>query len=592
MSQSLKALGDLPKPDLTGKSTARGYVENTPEFRRIYDLPRRPQGIPEWMVEEMTQWLKTPEGTWSLRVVQAQALRELYDYGGTFVAAGVGHGKTLISLLAPVVVGAERPTLVVPAALRDKTIAEAWEVYADHWQIPRIGMHDDPAAELTVISYEMLGIARYADWLDRRSPDLLIFDEVHKIKNRGAAVTRRVSRYMAANPDARVVAMSGTVTQRSLRDFSHVMSWCLKPEHTPLPQKKEELEVWARAVDRKVDRRPDPGALKQLIARDTWDEAQSDPQRRLAAIREGVYRRLSDTPAVAYTTSASVEASIYLSTIKIDNPDTRALLDEVRETKLLDDDELLPQDVWRVSRQIALGFYYRWEPQAPPEWMRARKLWRCFVRDAIGEDPEASIYDSELVVAQAVDRFEAGKGGDPMLARGVSLLADWRAIRGTFEPNPVPQWFTSAVLEQIAEHLRSQPPTLVWVEHRCVGERLSALLGVPFFANKGRSADGQQVEAWDRKQHAVLSIAANCTGRNLQAWNRNLIVTPMPNGGPWQQLMGRTHRQGQEEDEVFFDVVEACNQNADDLSQARADALYIQTMTGEPQKLVLATKIP
>jgi len=614
---SLEHLGEL-RP--TGQSSAKGRVANTAEFRRVYSLGRRPQGLPAWMVEEMTEWLKTEDGTWTLREVQAQALRELYDFGGVFVAAGVGHGKTLISLLAAMVVEAERPTLVVPAALRQKTLDEARDVYSEHWEIPVVGEWDDPAAQLKVISYEMLGRAEKADWLDRRKPDLLIFDEVHKLKNRTAAVTRRVARFMAEHKptkDVRVVAMSGTVTQRKLADFAHVMSWCLGPEHSPVPQVKEELETWGRAVDRKVERRPDPGALTQLVEKAAWQEACAvkHPTHRateqLKIVRSGLYDRFAATKGVIYTTTASVEASIYMGVLPIECGETKDAIEVMRETKSLAmtfgehfeteetpeavRDELLPQDTWRISRQMALGFYYVWDPPAPVEWMTARKAWRRFAREVIGDDPEHSPYDSELTVINAVDRIEADKpwhiDNPAMLAEGIPHLSAWREVRDAFTPNPVPRWFTDEPLEAIVASLRPNQPTLVWVEHRCVGEKLADMLGVPYFANKGLSSDGQSIEQWDTTRHAVVSIAANSTGRNLQGWHRNLVVTPMPNGGAWQQMMGRTHRQGQENDEVYFRRVVACETNEDDYLKALNDAEYVELMTGEPQKLRMADKI-
>jgi len=574
-----------------GRSSAKGYVEHTAEFRRVYNLPRRAQGMPEWAVREMTEWLKQPEGTWTLLESQAQAFRELYDLRGVFLAMGVGHGKTLVSLLASEVVGCERPTLVVPACLRDKTIREAQEVYQEQFKIPSIGLHNDRRAKLQVISYEQLGRAPFADWLERRDPDMLIFDEVHKIKNRSAAVTRRVLRFMRSRSPTRdivVVAMSGTMLGRSIKDCAHIMSMCLGPEFCPLPQIPEELDTWARAVDREVERRPDFGALK-LLQKETEDPPD------LESIRAALSRRISDTPGVVYTATASVEASIYMHFLDVYAEGSRERVDEMKQTRTLGhDDTLLPQDIWRHSREMALGFFYEWDPPAPPDWLAARKAWRRFVREMIGDSPDESDHDSELVVANAVDAYERGRmagtqGLDAQMERGTRDLFAWREIKDAFKPNNVARWFSDTALQQIAASLKH--PTLVWVEHRAVGERLSEILGVPYFAKKGFDRNGHFVQDWDPSKHAVVSTASVTTGFNLQAWGYNLIVTPMPGGLVWQQMMGRTHRQGQTRDEVHFTATIGGSVNRRDYERAVADAQFQQTMQQEPQKLALADEV-
>ena len=83
-------------------------VANDVEMRRILDLPRRPQEWDEAKTEKartlMTNWLKTPNGTWRLNAIQARMLVEAADYGvlcGPNVQAG--GGKTLASMLLPTV---------------------------------------------------------------------------------------------------------------------------------------------------------------------------------------------------------------------------------------------------------------------------------------------------------------------------------------------------------------------------------------------------------------------------------------------------------------------------------------------------------
>src|SRR5690606_28808723 len=108
-----------------------------------------------------------------------------------------GAGKTLISYLAPCILDAKRPLLILPAKLKEKTRRE-FRTLAYHWR----GPHPDA---FRIESYELLGRMNAGNKLDdkgrvvrpgfleRYNPDLIILDEFHKAKNiRGAAVAKRL----------------------------------------------------------------------------------------------------------------------------------------------------------------------------------------------------------------------------------------------------------------------------------------------------------------------------------------------------------------------------------------------------------------
>src|SRR5678816_4636049 len=100
----------------------------------------------------------------TLRPIQALALVEAAETGGLFAPIRVGGGKTLLSLLLPVVLGAERPLLLLPAKLIEKT-RRAMHALQQHWRIAR---------HTRLVSYELLGRAQAAELLDRFEPDLII----------------------------------------------------------------------------------------------------------------------------------------------------------------------------------------------------------------------------------------------------------------------------------------------------------------------------------------------------------------------------------------------------------------------------------
>src|SRR5665213_22043 len=208
--------------------------KHTSELKRILDLPRRAPVIAPALVDEMTNLLRTPNGTMRLKPLQALALYEMMQCQGAFLPLDVGEGKTLISLLAPYVLDAKQPIMLLPAHLIQKTHREQ-EALSKHWRIPN---------NIRLMSYQILGLVQSADELEIYRPDLIVFDESQKAKNRSAAVVRRLCRYMDAHPETKCVAMTGTIMRKSLRDFAHILRWCLKMG-APVPLTDGELDEWA-----------------------------------------------------------------------------------------------------------------------------------------------------------------------------------------------------------------------------------------------------------------------------------------------------------------------------------------------------------
>lgn len=208
----------------------------------------------------------------------------------------------------------------------------------------------------------------------------------------------------------------------------------------------------------------------------------------------------------------------------------------------------------------------------PEEWLEPRKQWARFVREILRGNRRG--IDTEDQVAKAC---RAG-------ALDSDILDAWQAVRPTFEPNTVPVWIDDAMLRAAAGWLEEERG-LCWVEHRAFGQRLADLANVPYFARNGCDASGLAIEDMPAGP-CVLSIASNSEGRNLQdRWSKNLIVSCPPNGRIWEQLAGRTHREGQQADEVTFDVAMACIEQWKALQQALKDAQYIEHTTGQAQKL-------
>lgn len=516
----------------------------------------------------MTALLRTPQGQMRLRQTQALALYEAGTEGGLFGPIGVGEGKTLITLLVAWVLAAKRPVLVLPASLIKKTEREQKEL-AKHWLIPN---------HIRIVSYEALGRVQMASFLAEYKPDLLIFDECHKLKNKRAAVTRRIARHMQEHPDTKVIALSGTIMKKSLLDFGHILRWCLK-DKAPVPSTQAELEQWALAIDEKVNDfvRFDPGALT------VFSGGNDD----LNAVREGFRQRLVETPGVVSTIGKGerVDATLIIRALRYDvAPETDQHFRKLRQEMQTPDGWQLSEavDVWRHAKELALGMYYRWNPRPPEEWRRARRDWGAFVRDVLSR---SRTLDSELQVVQACDAGQLEN----------DYLEQWRYERDLprengrpFTPNVEAVWCDDSALAACLEWMRE--PGLVWTEHTLFAERLAKVSGCKYFGSKGLAADGTFIDDAPNDKSIIVSLDANREGRNLQKkWNRNLLTSCQEGADVLEQVIGRTHRSETPFDEVYFDILLGCKEHAKAWRRAYAGAGAIQATTGAASKLLIAT---
>jgi len=111
------------------------------------------------------------------------------------------------------------------------------------------------------------------------------------------------------------------------------------------------------------------------------------------------------------------------------------------------------------------------------------------------------------------------------------------------------------------------------------------------FRRRGLPVYGAGTEPPAKAETCVMSIKAHGTGRNLQAWARNILTAFPPNGTTVEQAVGRTHRPGQEADEVTVDFFIPHSSVEADIEKALADAEYIEQTQGNRMKLLAATWI-
>lgn len=527
-----------------------GEVRNTAELKRVLALPERdPDKVGELIAAPLTARLKTPQGTMALWPKQALALAEAADYEGAMVLLPVGEGKTLITYLLPAVLNAQlESVLIVRAALLQKT-ANDFLTLKKHW---------NAKSAHRIVTYET--VSRDPDILNRLKPKLIIADECHKLKDPKAACTKRVYRYMKENPETTFVGLSGTVAQRSFKDYWHLMQWALPKGLQPLPYGFKEMETWTEALDSKMKVRRGLGALT------VWGDD-------VPTVRKAYGEKLRKTPGIVTIQNPKVRASLTIELVELKIPAIEEALKEMRRTWATPGGEEFCEavDLWRHAREIANGFYYKWDPEPPKEWLEARSEFMKFVR---GKLQGSRKLDTMAQVCDAyADAFE---------------VLEWKEIAPSFKLRTVavPLEGQTALRDYVASW-QSFNEGLVWVEHRAAGEWLHSQTPYPYFS-KGGNSENPWFHIDEYKKPAIVSVKAIGEGFNLQRYSKNLVLNCLPLGSAWEQMIGRTHRQGQKADNVHVEVLITAEEQRAGFWQAVKDAHYVQDTTGQRQKLCYA----
>lgn len=552
------------------------------EYDRVFAVPRRPIPDPTAiesieLAKELTALLrrvpvpypfKRPED--HLYATQALALREIWEQRGAVLPIRVGAGKSLLCYLTIAVMKPKRPMLLVPAAMVLDTEVE-WRKFERDWRGPRF-------EDVVVLSYEKVsnpssaekalqdGTVIYPDIMERHKPDLIVMDECDRASDVTATGTIRIGRYIE-NHRPVVVAMSGTLIRRSLKDASHILQWALGDDNCPLPKVEQfkALQAWSDALDArggKGGKRTEPGALLEQLTpeeRQAYNAADSaDDARGVVCGMVGI--RLLETKGVCGSQDGPLAVPGRIDPRYVKDEDD-ALEEQYR--LLLDGDEENNRARWTLpdgflmpdARALAMplvtlgmGFLLLQEPRPPETYSLCRSAYNAAVREVVEKRPDLRL-DSEFVVRKAIR-----EGRLPEMAE---LLKDWeseqrgyRETTGFAQPPSVPLWFSDEVVDEVKAWL-DQETGVVWVGYVALGNKLSKALKLPYFGASKVDATGRHVTKLKKGEPAILS-AASC-GRGLNGMqflhHRQLWLT-----APSEQPLARLHRAGQMADMVYNDV--------------------------------------
>lgn len=199
-------------------------------------------------------------------------------------------------------------------------------------------------------------------------------------------------------------------------------------------------------------------------------------------------------------------------------------------------------------------------------------------------DPETGLIDVDPT-GETLARWRNETAQPATAAPGLTIglwdaADDWFDERVKPQPPTATAWIDYFLLEDVMRRVEeTDEPTLVWYGHTAVADALG-LMGLEVCRPK-EDPDPE------RPRNLAVSIKSHNTGLNLQAWRRNIVVCPPSSALDWEQLLGRTHRQNQEEDVEVIVYGSSVFMRAA-LVKAVRRARSIQQMKGLPQRLCTA----
>jgi hypothetical protein len=611
-----------------------------------------------------------PEG-FALRDLQIDAAYTYEVYGGLLGPMGVGWGKTIITILCSVIGirkrGHKRVVLLVPPEVysqlsqidlpwaRKRLALDGiafWFVQGE--RAARMRIAQQPGPGVFIYAYSSLSTQTGYDELAAICPTLFIMDEAQCIASEKSARTKRLFSIIKQvetamsdgklGPDVKAnrveaVALSGTITKKSVRDYAYVARRCLH-ELAPIPLRESALDAFCAAIDADVEGTGqtdlDRERMRQLIE---WSrlhgfDPYSSAEMQLTAqeaTREAFRYRLNTAQGVVATSDASVDCSLIISWSEPPRPESaeaerlaQLMTAVVKDMKTPDGDVIefgmhtykwlwelsagfYNSLVWPTVEELRLKHVQRGKPiseheaaaliQAAKDQHKLKQEYHKQLRYFL-DYRHIPGCDSPMLVAQEIVRQLNGEKARHKLIP--ELIESYRIQRDAYfddlpERRSVPvricDYKIKAAVEWCRRHDPNQkgPGGMVWFHHPEVGHWTHEYLIAAGIKHTMAFAGDN---AAPRQDGLVISSYAHGTGKNLQHQSRNLIIELRREAATMEQMLGRTHRSGQKADDVRADVFVSNGFDLALFNSILRDSDYIQATTGMKQRLCYATYAP
>jgi|GEM_PF-3273782 len=605
------------------------------EMARICDLPLI-EKLSKKEIERLNyQWVDARAYREGFRLfnVQVEAINSFIKYGGLFAPISVGGGKTLITLkiadwayhndisrsllIVPSQVYEQLIKVDIPMARWNLSLSIPFYFLGGKSKIRRKAIVSAKRVGCYIMPYSYLSTTDTSFLLNTIEPELIICDEVHRIKNRRAARTRRLMDYIT-NKQPLLAALSGTITSKSIMDYQHLIRYALD-EHSPVPRIIAMAQDWAGILDTEVQ--PSENQLKILQPLRKWAQRNFPTEPfpfTVAGMRKSFKQRLHSAPGVV----ASFESGIGTSLIFHNKPAPQPGEPLMELIKKVEEDWKTPN-----GDEIDFGIHkFKWLYELSSGFYN-QLIWPS--EEALAERKKISLPEAKSILERAKEHHAATQeyaaelreylknphpeADTPMLVgleisknggrRVGSTLANlWRKVKSLdFEGRPERDQSQVRIDDfKIQEAIRwaqqVKGGALLWIYHQEMGRWLVEAMreaGLePLYAPAGAHGNRVILNPKNQGRLIVASISAHGEGKNLQAFQEQYFLQWPRSAKVAEQVLGRTHRQGQKADTLVVEMNRTLLFDHIMFAACLTDALYIHQTTGNRQKLVFGSYAP
>lgn len=640
---------DMPTDSMTLKRIAdRGGDYNTHvDIRRVCDLPVVMPMTPDEHDFFNQEYLLSHAYYDGFRLfdVQAESVNAFRELGGLFAPIGVGWGKTLICWMASNIAFTEQgrqkilhlvpPRLVHQLVTRDIRFARGHvpinfpiHVVAGLGPKARRGLCQSGKKGSYIFPYSLLSQKDMHELIEMIDPDLIICDEAHMLANKGSARTRRLLKYISHRQPAGV-CLSGTITSKSIKEYHHLIQWCLG-SFSPLPQSVGMAEEWASVIDADATKESEnvTTASAPMAPLVDWarrmfpaEEFKID----VPGFRKAYKMRLNYSKGVVCSGDSEIGTSLMINNEKVIEYDQCEGWQELEGLmSMVADDYITPNGdeiehaihTWKWLYELSAGFYNELTWPTPEVLSDRRRIDPAAAEDVI----ERSQYHHNLgqVYAKLLKDWlpTAPQGVDTPLTAGQYMAQHGTECTNTIPPQVYQAWLewkhadfegridrdgravrvcpfkVDPAVDQAMGWQEHGQGGLIWVHHKEMGRWIhEALAQKGVYSELGPSDEIVENEIYNNRV-MILSLSRYSDGKNLQHFQNQRVVQWPRQAKKAEQFLGRCHRNGQKADELTVTTSNTLEFDYMTFAACLNDALYIHQTTGVRQKLIYSDYEP
>lgn len=608
-------------------------------------------------------WLATSDLRWErVKSIELLGLREVYDLSvpgnESFVGNGIvlhnsataimcadlffkrtqGRGKAL--LLLPSQLYLEMVKYHIPWARRRLAIGIPYYGLVGKSAQKRFDLAKSDYRGLYIMGYSQLS-GRDADHILRAmDPDLVICDEAWYLHNKSSARTKRLFRWIEWRESTKKgkpkgVALTGTITQKSILEYWHVLAWCLDTQ-APVPLLQGLVRDWSLVLDTDAFMRAElPEKHRKMISPIvSWarrhfpkEAAAGRLMSNVAGFRCAYRLRLTSAPGVVSSGEEDLGTTLEIANRPVAGHEKapgwakiEALIKQVREDWKTPAGDLIEFAIhkWKWQFELSAGFYNeqvwpdaqdlanrrgvalnqaQWMIDTAKQHKKLKSEYSGELREWIEKKGRPGL-DTPWLIGGSFLRHGAKEVGDADLYelwrdmknlefKGIDRVPLNRAVK-------VCSYKVDAAVEWVKNEVPQGEGALIWVWNIALGRWVTETLrkhGIPaLYAGAGQGK--MFLDPGNHKRVIVTRIKSHGEGRNLQAWG-NQMVLQWPRSPVWaQQMLGRCHRPGQTRDHLVVRTVNTTLFDRENYSACLNDATYVQATTGDSQKIITAQYDP